>query len=103
MTLWQRGPQRQVDLVQALDSDAPTMVRSIARLEKLGLVSKRPSPTDRRATIVEATAASRRLRPQVEEAWARLEEFTAGALPAARRSEALDVLADLEANLEPPA
>ncbi len=103
MTLWRRGPQRQVDLVQTLDSDAPTMVRSIARLEKLGLVTKRPSPTDRRATIVEATAASRRLRPQVEEAWARLEELTAGALPAARRSEVLDALAELEANLEPPA
>lgn len=68
MTLWQHGPQRQVDLAQALDSDAPTMVRSIARLEKAGLVRKRPSPTDRRATIIEATEASLALRHKVEAA-----------------------------------
>ena len=35
MTLWDDGPQRQVDLVERLESDAGTMTRSLARLEKL--------------------------------------------------------------------
>lgn len=99
MTLWQQGPQRQTDLVQALDSDAPTMARSIARLEKAGLVLRRPSPVDRRAMIVEATAASVRLRGEVEAAWSELERLTVGSLSARRRAETLKVLADLEANL----
>lgn len=99
MTLWQQGPQRQVDLVHALDSDAPTMARSIARLEKAGLVQRRASPTDGRAMIVEATRASRRLRRQVETAWAELEQRTVGSMTPARRAELIRLMADLEANL----
>ncbi|BDZ40181.1 hypothetical protein GCM10025863_27950 [Microbacterium suwonense] len=55
MALWRDGPQRLVDLVRRLESDAPSMTRSIARLEKAGLVQRQTSATDRRAVIVEAT------------------------------------------------
>jgi MarR family transcriptional regulator, organic hydroperoxide resistance regulator len=99
MTLWQTGPQRLVDLVQTLDSDAPTMTRSISRLEKAGLVSRRPSPDDRRVTIVQATDASLSLRAKVERAWLELERLTVGELPAERQAEILKALANLEANL----
>ncbi|MEO8907688.1 MAG: MarR family winged helix-turn-helix transcriptional regulator, partial [Microbacteriaceae bacterium] len=34
MHLWDRGEQRQVDLVKVLDSDAATMTRTIQRLER---------------------------------------------------------------------
>lgn len=100
MTLWRDGPQRQVDLVRTLDSDAPTMARSIARLEKTGLVQRSPSPTDGRALIVEATAASLPLRAQVEQAWVTLERLTAAALTQRRATEALSLLAELEAGLQ---
>jgi MarR family transcriptional regulator, organic hydroperoxide resistance regulator len=101
MTLWERGPQRQVDLVDSLDSDAPTMARSIARLERAGLVRRRPSPTDGRAVIVEASEDALALRQQVESAWVELERVTAGRMPAKRRTEVLAMLAELEANLAP--
>jgi len=101
MTLWQTGPRRQVDLVQTLDSDAPTMTRSISRLEKAGLVHRRPSPDDGRVTIVEASEASLALRATVEQAWAELERITAGALSAERQAEILRALGELEANLCP--
>lgn len=100
MTLWERGPQRQVDLVESLDSDAPTMARSIARLERAGLVRRRQSPADRRAVIVEATEDALALRQKVETAWAELERITAGRLPAKRRTDVLAMLAELEMNLE---
>lgn len=103
ITLWNSGPQRQVDLVQTLDSDAPTMARSIARLEKAGLVRREPSPTDRRALIVEATDASLALRERVEGVWGELERATLGDMSHERVSEALRVLAELEANLTAPA
>src|SRR5690625_554607 len=99
ITLWNNGPQRQVDLVNTLDSDAPTMARSIARLEKAGLVRREPSPTDRRALIVEATEASRALRQRVQGVWEELERATVGDLSSERTAEALRVLAELEANL----
>jgi DNA-binding MarR family transcriptional regulator len=100
MTLWRDGPQRQVDLVRTLDSDAPTMARSIARLEKTGLVQRSPSPTDGRALIVEATEASLPLRAQVEQAWATLEQLTAAGFTQRRAAEALSLLAELEAGLQ---
>jgi DNA-binding MarR family transcriptional regulator len=99
MRLWADGPQRQVDLVEALDSDAPTMARSIARLEKADLVHRTPSPTDGRALIVEATDRSLALREKVEHAWAELERLTVGDLSAARQAEIMDALGLLESSL----
>ncbi|MCG7287795.1 MarR family winged helix-turn-helix transcriptional regulator [Cellulomonas sp. ACRRI] len=99
MTLWQNGPQRQVDLVRTLDSDAPTMARSIARLANIGLVRREPSPTDRRVVIVHPTEAALDLRQKVTEAWDELERATVGELTPTRVQEMLDALSDLEANL----
>lgn len=99
MTLWTDGPQRQVDLVEAVDSDAPTMARSIARMEKAGLVRRTPSPTDRRAVIVTATEASLALRPKVEGAWRELERMTLGSLTKKQQAEIVASLSLLEENL----
>lgn len=99
MTLWEAGPQRLVDLVQTLDSDAPTMTRSIARLEKAGLVTRSRSPLDGRAVIVRATDASLSLRPQVDAAWATLEQLTVGKASAERQAQLLDALRELESHL----
>lgn len=93
MALWAGGPQRQVDLVDSVESDAPTMARSIARLERAGLVRRAPSPTDRRAMIVEATQASLALRAKVADAWAELERLTIGTLTHTQQAE---ILASLE-------
>ncbi|WP_395571796.1 MarR family winged helix-turn-helix transcriptional regulator [Streptomyces sp. BK79] len=96
MVLWDHGPQRQVDLVEAVESDAPTMARSISRLEKAGLVRRSPSPTDGRAVIVEATEAGLALREKVDGAWAELERLTTAGLGAAQQDEILAALGLLE-------
>lgn len=101
MTLWQAGPQRLVDLTRSLDSDAPTMTRSIARLEKTGLVSRRRSSSDARVVIVEATETSLQLRTRVEGAWVELERRTASDLPAESQAHIQAALGMLEANLTP--
>ncbi|MGH3505201.1 MAG: MarR family winged helix-turn-helix transcriptional regulator, partial [Nocardioidaceae bacterium] len=99
MRLWTEGPQRQVDLVRMLESEAPTITRTIRRLEKVGLVRTSRSPTDRRSIIVEATAASRSLRSDVEEAWATLEAWTVNHWPGSQRTDVLEALSALETNL----
>ena len=99
MSLWHEGPQRQVDLVEQLGSDAPTIARTIARLEKAGLVCRKRSATDRRAMIVEATDESLPLREEVHAAWAELELLTVGDMAPAHITHIIDVLADLEENL----
>ena len=102
MTLWTSGPQRLVDLADAVDADAPTMTRSIGRLEKAGLVRRVRSTADRRAVIVEATEESRPLQQRVQAAWDELERVTVGALSGAERADVLAALERLEANLLAP-
>jgi len=99
MQLWDRGAQRQTDLVRFLGSDAATMTRTVRRLENAGFVRRRPCTHDKRVTIVEPTAASLALRTQVESIWAQLEECTTGELSTAQQSDFLALLAQTEKNL----
>lgn len=99
MHLWEHGPQRQVDLVRLLDSDAATMTRSVRRLERAGFVRRHPCPTDRRAIIIEATPASQALRAEVENLWPRLEQLTTEGLTEREYADAVALLGKLEGNL----
>jgi MarR family transcriptional regulator, organic hydroperoxide resistance regulator len=99
MRLWDEGPQRQVDLVNHLDTDAPTMARTVRRLERAGFVRITPSPSDRRVTVIEATRASLPLRQAVHRIWSELEAATVGSLSAESRADALHLLEQLERNL----
>ncbi|WP_435850269.1 MarR family winged helix-turn-helix transcriptional regulator [Streptomyces uncialis] len=99
MHLWERGPQRQIDLIRLLDSDAATMTRSVRRLEQAGFVRRRPSDTDKRAVIVEPTAASHALRREVEQVWSELEGITVADSTPEERAAALCVMERLERQL----
>jgi DNA-binding MarR family transcriptional regulator len=65
MQLWDGGPQRQVDVIRVLGSDAATMTRSVQRLERAGLVSRTRNVEDGRSVIIAATPHSETLRAQV--------------------------------------
>ena len=99
MRLWDDGPQRQVDLIRTLDSDAPTMTRTVKRLERAGFVRRSPSPTDGRSRIIEATPNSLPLKRAVEDIWQRLEELTVGTLDEQAQAQVLGSLETLEHNL----
>lgn len=100
MRLWELGPQRQTDLIRALDSDAATMTRTIQRLERAGFVRRNACPTDRRGSYVEATPASQPLRVSVEKLWEQLEELTCADLDAAQRATTSQCLLMVERNLQ---
>ncbi|MHB9857391.1 MarR family winged helix-turn-helix transcriptional regulator [Streptomyces sp. YIM S03343] len=99
MQLWDRGPQRQTDLVRLLGSDAATMTRTVRRLESAGFVRRLPSPSDKRVTIVEPTAASNALRRTVEQIWMDLEKNVTEGMTPAQQSEAVEALARIEESL----
>ncbi|HUC22313.1 MAG TPA: MarR family transcriptional regulator [Streptosporangiaceae bacterium] len=52
-------PQTQRELAERLSADPPYVTLMIDDLEKRGLVRRKPHPTDRRAKLVELTAAGR--------------------------------------------
>jgi DNA-binding MarR family transcriptional regulator len=72
------------DLSDLLLIRPPSVTGAVDRLERLGLVARRPSDTDQRARLVSLTSAGRRLVEQVTEGHA------------ARIHEVLGVLSDPE-------
>lgn len=99
MQLWELGPQRQTDLIHLLDSDAATMTRTIQRLEHAGFVRRRPVADDKRASLIEPTAAGSAARAQVEQIWKQLEEISIGDADAHEQKAVLNVLEALENRL----
>src|SRR4051812_31513105 len=61
LTLAHRGPRSQRQLIDAVNSDKSSMVRTVDDLEERGLVARRPAVGDRRAYAVELTAEGRRV------------------------------------------
>jgi MarR family transcriptional regulator, organic hydroperoxide resistance regulator len=99
MYLWELGPQRQIDLIRLMDSDAATMTRTIQRLEHAGFVRRSPCADDKRAYLIEPTAAGRALRPQVEQTWNQLEEIVVRGASERERQTTKRVLESLEERL----
>lgn len=94
------GPCTQAQLAAATGFEPPTITLSVRQLQEAGLVIRRPSPTDRRATVVELSDQGRALLPELKAAWARLAEQTVAALASTPLGQLTDVLADLAASLD---
>ncbi|MFF3371883.1 MarR family winged helix-turn-helix transcriptional regulator [Streptomyces sp. NPDC002680] len=102
MQLWERGEQRQADLIKTLGLDPSTVTKMLQRLEQAGFVTRKPSANDRRAVVVAATRAGQALRDQVRKAWRDLEQVTAAGFTEAEYAQAMRVLTRIEANLTTP-
>jgi len=99
MYLWDAGPQRQADLAAEFDTDSASMTRTVQRLERAGLVRRRPDPGDGRATLVDSTPAGLALRRRVERLWNELEADTVGEMSDSLRRQLLRGLQHLETSL----
>ncbi len=67
------GATRSVDLARAIGIRPQPMMKHVHELESLGLISRRPDPTDARAKLIEFTAAGKRLNRHFIEATERVE------------------------------
>jgi len=94
------GSLTQAQLAAATGFEPPTITLSVRQLEDAGLVARRPSPTDRRATLVELSDKGRALLPELQAAWCRVGEQTIASFTAIPLDQLTDVLADLAASLD---
>ena len=101
MHLWEAGAVRQADLIDTLGVDPSTMTKMLQRLQRTGNVTRTTDPADRRAVLVEATEASRALRPEIEAAWKTVEQRTVAELAPAERAELQRLLEKVAMNLLP--
>lgn len=72
--------------------EPPSMCRMVDRLERDGLVERRPSPDDRRATLVHLTAAGRAAAEAGAAAAAALDEEVFAVLSARERAALAEML-----------
>lgn len=61
LELWQEDGLSQAELIARLDVEQATMANTLARMERDGLIDRRPSPTDRRARLAHLTDRARAL------------------------------------------
>lgn len=100
MELEKEGPQTQAQLAAATGYEAPTITLSVRQLESANLVARTPSPSDRRATVVQLTDEGRRLLPKLRTAWRRVAEQTVAGLRSTRPSQLTKILEDLAKSLD---
>ncbi|MEU5875229.1 MarR family winged helix-turn-helix transcriptional regulator [Glycomyces sp. NPDC047369] len=93
------GDTRQSRLVLELGIDPSTVTKMLQRLERAGLVERRPDPADRRVSVVAVTAEGRGLLGRIEDSWRRLDEITCAGFDEADRERLAAVLDRLEHNL----
>jgi DNA-binding MarR family transcriptional regulator len=93
------GPSTQAQLAAASGYEPPTITLSVRQLEEAGLVVRRPSSTDRRATVVELSDHGRALLPKLKVAWRRVAEQTVAGLTSTQVDQLTETLADLASSL----
>jgi DNA-binding MarR family transcriptional regulator len=94
------GPRTQAQLAVACGYEPPTITLSVRQLETAGLVVRRSSPTDGRATIVELSHEGRALLPELKEAWIHVAEHTVAGLTSTTVEQLTMVLEDLASSLD---
>src|SRR5256886_12204858 len=92
------GPRTQAELAAASGYEPPTITLSVRQLEAAGLVVRRPSPTDGRATIVELSGRGRALLPKLKTAWRQGAEQTVSGLSSTSIGHLTEVLTKLAAS-----
>ncbi len=99
LDLHAHGARTQVQLAMASGCEPPTITGSVRKLESAGLVVRRPSETDGRATIVELSDRGRALMPALEAAWVELAERTVAEVTGADAERLVDLLEEVGTGL----
>jgi MarR family transcriptional regulator, 2-MHQ and catechol-resistance regulon repressor len=94
-TLVEHAPMRLSALAQRLFLDKSTTSRVIAALVKKGYVEQRSEATDRRATLLQATAKGRRLCARITQGLIEQQKQLLQAMPPEVRSGVIDVIRGL--------
>ncbi|MFF3668504.1 MarR family winged helix-turn-helix transcriptional regulator [Microtetraspora malaysiensis] len=100
LELARTGPMIQAQLSEALGVEPPSVTLMTRKLEASGHIRRAPSPSDRRASIVELTESGKALTDQVKRLWCVLAEETVTGLPAQTVAELPGVLNALTDNVD---
>lgn len=88
-------PRTQIELARVTSLDKTTMVVTVDELEADGLARRRPSPTDRRARVIEVTDAGETLLQRADAIVERIHGEVLDELPEADRGPFVEALTTL--------
>ena len=80
LAVWESPGLRQAELAERLAVEPPTVTRMVRRLERSGLIERRPDPDDGRVVRIHPTARSRMLEMLVRRSWSELDDELVAAL-----------------------
>jgi len=95
----EHGPCPQREIVRFMGRDRSTVTNTLQAMERVGLICREPSDTDRRALIVSLSEKGRALVPQVRRIWAEIEKKTIGSLSEEHLLTLMQGLAQIRAGL----
>jgi MarR family transcriptional regulator, lower aerobic nicotinate degradation pathway regulator len=96
------GPVPQTALVHYLGRDRSTVTATLQAMERVGLVTRTSSPSDKRALIVRLSRKGRDAVPRAKAAWHELERRTARALTPKQQADLMDALSAIRDALNNP-
>ena len=99
LDLAEHGPRTQARLAAASGCEPPVVTVSARKLEAAGFLTRRPSPQDRRVTVVEITERGRAAARQVREVHRRLAAEAVAGLTSTTAAELVAALNDLARSL----
>ncbi|MGR3758604.1 MarR family winged helix-turn-helix transcriptional regulator [Roseobacteraceae bacterium NS-SX3] len=100
LELWEQDGRTQSDLVGALSVEQATMANTLKRMERDGLIQRRPAPGDRRARLICLTGHARTLREQAMAAARGVNAAALAGLSEDERAQFLALMRRTIANLQ---
>lgn len=100
LRLWDEDGLSQTELAARLHIEPPTVTKVLHRMERAGLVTRRPDPDDARVSRVYLTERGRALREPVLKVWAAGEERMLAGLTADERRQLRLMLSRMRQNLD---
>lgn len=99
LTLWEEDCLPPGEVARRLGLSTPTVTRAATRMEAVGLLDRKPHPTDRRLVRLCLTDRGRSLQEAIDREMNELTERALGSLDPSERAELVRYLAELQHNL----
>lgn len=100
MRLLDRDGQTQSELLEAVGLDHSTVSKSLRRMQEAGLLTRKPTDSDRRVLRVSLTDKGRALREPLEVMWSALERVSVDDLSADAAASFVDTAARIQRAVE---
>ena len=100
MELWKKDKQTQAMLYKSIGIEQPTAVNTINRMERDGLIIKKQSKDDRRATTICLTKKANQLKIPIIQCAKELNEALLKGFSEKEKKQFMDYLSRIEKNIE---